>query len=213
MEKPIYLDMTQYKRINHFNYFKSLAFPYVGITSDVDITKFYHWVKKNQLPFFLSFLWCVSRAANGVEEFRQRIIQDKIVEYPFCRTSHTVAKEDGTYSYCMLDERMEFRPFIEHAALQQENARLHGSIEEEDTESLLFISTIPWLTYTSLIQPMTMPADSNPRITWGKFYEREASVCMPVSVLCHHALVDGKHIAAFYKLLSDVMEGTIKEEV
>ena len=208
MNEPVYLDLKNYARFKHFEYYKSMAYPYVGITSDVNITEFSKWVKANNHPFFLSFLWCVAQAANDIEQFRQRICADKIAEYPFCPTSHTVAKEDGTYSYCMLDCRKPFGEFLVYATAEQEHARLHGNIEENaaETQSLLFISTLPWISYTSLVQPVPMPSDSNPRITWGKYYINAKAILMPVSVLCHHALIDGKHIADFFRLLDDKMQ-------
>ncbi len=64
-------------------------------------------------------------------------------------------------------------------------------------------NALPWLSYTSLIQPVPMPADSHPRITWGKYFVQEGRTLLPVSVLCHHALVDGIHIAAFYEKLEE----------
>lgn len=70
---------------------------------------------------------------------------------------------------------------------------------------LLFISTLPWLSYTALVQPVPAPADSNPRITWGRFYAEGEKTLLPVSVLCNHALVDGLHIAAFYRRLEAEM--------
>ena len=54
------------------------------------------------------------------------------------------------------------------------------------------------LSYSNLIQPVPIPADSNPRITWGKYFEETGRVFIPVTVLCHHALVDGVHIGRFY---------------
>lgn len=212
MNQPIYLDMTQYKRLKHFEYFKAMAYPYVGTTCEIDVTAFYQWVKENHLPFFLSFLWCVAQAANEVPEFRQRISGDQIAEYPFSPTAHTVSKADGTYAYCTLDGRKDFSEFIAYGKSQQEHAKLYGNIEEKDseTQSLLFISTVPWMTYTSVVLPVPMPADSNPRITWGKFQSKEGILAMPVSVLCNHALVDGKHIGDFYEALKEKMASLIK---
>lgn len=205
--EPVCLDMGHYKRIEHFRYFRSLAYPYVGLTSEVDITEFRRYVKNNHYPFFLSFLWCASQAANAVEEFRQRIAGEGIVQFSFCETSHTVAKEDGTYCYCTLDAQKPFKEYLAYAASEQEKAGLYGGIQETAAEALplIFVSTVPWISYTSLVQPVPMPADSNPRITWGKFYDREGRIVMPVSVLCHHALVDGIHIADFYRLIDEKM--------
>ena len=69
-----YIDMETYKRRAHFGYFCGLAYPYVGLTANVEITGLLAKVKAEKLPFFLTVCYCVSRAANGVAEFRQRIV-------------------------------------------------------------------------------------------------------------------------------------------
>lgn len=105
-------------------------------------------------------------------EFRRRILNGGIVEYARCRTSHTVALEDETYCYCTLESAMPFAEYLPYAKREQERAKAARSIEEDaaDTGDLLFVSTLPWLSYTALVQPVPVPADSNPRITWGRFY-------------------------------------------
>lgn len=200
-----FLDMDSYKRKNHFEYFNGLGFPYMGTTANVDVTEFVRAVKQNKLPFFLSFCYCIAKAANSVPELRQRIRGNRIIEFDNCKTSHTVAQEDGTYCYCTLDGSMAFEDYLPYAVRAQETARMQNSIEEEkeDTDELLFISTLPWFSFTSLIQPVPMPADSNPRITWGKYFEDNGKYLMPVSILCHHGLVDGVHLASFYRSLED----------
>ena len=42
------------------------------------------------------------------------------------------------------------------------------------------------------------PADSNPRITFGKFTQEGDRVLLPVNLTANHALVDGLHLAAFF---------------
>ncbi len=202
------LDRENYPRKQHFEYFNGMANPYVGVTVRVDVTEWVAAVKEKGLPFFLSFCYCVSRAANRVPEFRQRIAGGQILEYDNCRTSHTVALEDGTYCYCTLDASLPFEEYLPYAERAQEAARKKRSIEEEagDSREFFFLSTVPWLSYTALVQPTPSPADSNPRITWGRFEEQGGRLLMPVSVLCHHALVDGLHIAWFYDCLNEELK-------
>lgn len=199
-----YIDMDTYKRRSHFDYFSSLTYPYAGVTVNVDITDFLKVVKEKNLPFFLTFCYCVSRAANSVPQLRQRIMEGKIIEFENCKTSHTVALEDETYCYCTLDSAMPFSDYLPYALQAQENAKGQTGIEESADEiwDKLFISTLPWVSYTSLIQPVPIPADSNPRITWGRYFSQDGKFFLPVSVLCHHALVDGIHISKFYGHLS-----------
>lgn len=200
-----YLDMETYKRKNHFEYFNSLAYPYVGLTVNVDITDLLKTIKAKRLPFFFSICYCVSRAANRVPEFRQRILNNQIIEYDDCLTSHTVALSDGTFCYCDLDSNRPFEDYICYAAYEQEKAKQKNSIDENADDKLgkIFISTIPWVSYTALINPTPVPADSNPRITWGKYFMQNEKALLPVSVLCHHALVDGLHISKFYDFLNE----------
>lgn len=203
-----YLDMEEYRRRAHFEYFSGLAYPYVGVTVQVDLTELLCKIKNEKLPFFFTICYCVSRAANRTQEFRQRIRDGKIIEFDRCRTSHTVALEDGMFCYCTLTDEMPFTEYLPYAAREQEEAKREGSIEEteEDIYDKFFVSTVPWISYTSLIQPTPVPADSNPRITWGKYYAQGERILLPVSVLCHHALVDGRHIADFYQSLDKEIE-------
>lgn len=200
-----YLNMDAYPRKAHFDYFQSMSYPYAGLTVEVDITEFLSAVKAKGLPFFLSFCHCVGGAANSVPQLRQRILDGKIIEFDFCPASHTVALPDGTYCYCTLDVGKPFFDFLRYAAAAQEAAKVQGSIEESEEEalSLFFVSTLPWVSYTGLVQPVPFPADSNPRITWGRYHTAEGRTLLPVSILCHHALVDGRHIAAFYDALTE----------
>ena len=162
-----FLDSKTYRRKEHFEYFSGLAYPYVGLTVNVDITKLQDRIRADRLPFFLTICYCVSRAANRVPEFRQRILDGKIAEFVRCKTSHTVALENGTYCYCTLEDDMPFAEYIVYASSAQEEAKRQGSIAEaeEDIYDKFFISTLPWVSYTSLIQPEPVPANCNPRIT------------------------------------------------
>ncbi len=203
--------MDDYPRRAHFEYFNAMAYPYVGLTAQVDVTDFVTAVKEKSLPFFLSLCWCVSGAANDVPQLRQRILEGRIIEFPRCPTSHTVALDDGTYCYCTLDGDKPFFDYLTYAARTQDRARARGSIQESEEEalSLLFLSTLPWLSYTALVQPVPSPSDSNPRITWGKYTASEGRLLLPVSILCHHALVDGSHIAAFYAALEQRVKAAV----
>ena len=195
------VDMESYKRREHFAYFSSMAYPYVGTTANVDITELLGKIKGEKLPFFLPVCWCAVRSANAVPELRQRIVDGGIIEFDQCRASHTVALEDGTFCYCALENVPDFYGYLKAGKEAQAAAKARASIREDidDVLDKYFVSSLPWLSYTALIQPVPSPADSNPRITFGKYFTQGDRVLLPVSLLCNHALVDGLHIAAFYQ--------------
>ena len=202
------LDMSSYARRAHFDYFRAMPNPYVGTTCQVDVTRFMQKIKAEKQPFFLSFLWYAAKAANAVPELRRRIDGEGIVEFSSCCTSHTEAKPDGSYAYCSLDCSLPLQAFLPYARERQAQARALGTIDEDGAESLslFFVSCVPWFSYTALTQPVPSPADSNPRITWGKYETQGERVSLPLSILCNHALVDGMHIARFYEALRTFLE-------
>lgn len=206
------IDWENYPRREHFEYFHSMPDPYAGVTVPVDITGFLAACREDGLPFFLSFLYCAGRAANAVPQLRQRVMEGRPVEFAFCDTSHTVLREDGTYSYCRLDCMRPFGEFLPAAQAAQAEARAHGSLDDgEDALSLLFVSTLPWVGYTALRQPVPVPADSNPRLTWGKYTEEGGRTVLPVTLLVNHALVDGVHMGRFYAALEKELDRFVRE--
>ena len=175
------LDLAAYPRRAHFDYFRQMANPYLSVTAPCDITALRRLTQEKGLPFFLTVLHCAINAANAVPELRQRIRGKGIVEYDRCLSSHTVALPDGTYCYCTLDCTQPLGMFL-----------------PADPDELFFVSSLPWLTFSAISLPTPTPADSNPRITFGKFTQEGDRVLLPVNLTANHALVDGLHLAAFF---------------
>lgn len=98
------------------------------------------------------------------------------------------------------------------AKLRHAEAKAQANLDDgEDGVSLLFVSSVPWLHYTALRQPVPTPADSNPRITWGQYRTEQGRTHIPVTLLANHALVDGVHIQAFYTVLQGELERFAQE--
>ena len=142
--------MNTYPRRAHFDYFRSLQNPMLGVTVDVDVTALQAFCKAEGCSFYLAFMRCAARAANGVPQLRQRIRDGGIVEYDVCGTSHVELRADGTYGYCTLHHDRPFREYLEYAEAERLRCREAASIEEDDdVEGLYFITSLPWLRYTS----------------------------------------------------------------
>ena len=196
------VDMNRYARQAHFEYFRSLPYPYLGTTVNVDVTGILQYCRKRECSFYLAFLHAAALAADGVKELRQRIRDGRIVEYTECPTSHVELLDDESYCYCTLHHHMDRESYFVQAEKARKECRDNGIAEDAGVESMYFISTLPWLNYTAIIQPVAGGDESNPRITWGRYAEDPSGrMLMPVSILAHHALVDGIQIARFYKNL------------
>ena len=195
------IDMALDPRGAHFAYFCSLASPAAGLTVPVDVTDLVKNLRGRS--FFLSFLWCVQRAANAVPELRRRIKDGRVLEFDVCPVSCTVMKDDGTYAYCHMDPDGDYEAFYARGLQALQQAKAHGTIDERAGDALpcYFISCLPWLSYTQIVNPWGGGEDSNPRITWGKYEQKDGRTTLPLSILVHHGLADGLHIARFYERL------------
>lgn len=96
-----YIDLETYPRRSHYEFFKAMAYPYVGMTANMDVTDLIAKAKAMGKSAFLACLYVGIQAANRVPELRQRIVGDKIVEFDFCHAAHTVALPDETFCNCM----------------------------------------------------------------------------------------------------------------
>lgn len=201
-----YIDMETYPRRTHFAFFNAMAYPYVGLTANVDVTKLVNFAKAQGGSSFLACLWAAATAANAIPELRQRIVDGRIVEFDHCDTAHTVPLPDKTFNNCRTDCRMSLAEFLVDAGKRQEEAKIqHGFLSTvEDETPMIFASCMPWVAFTQVIQPTPIPADSNPRIVFGKYIRQGEQILMPLSLQGNHALIDGWHIGEFYRIFQEL---------
>ena len=205
------IDLETYPRRSHYEYFKSLAYPYVGMTANVDVTGLLAAAKRRGKSSFLACLYAACQAVNAVSALRQRIRDGQIVEFARCDAGHTVAKEDGTFVNCRTDSSLDFDSFLTLGEIAQQQAKAQTGFlnDKEDETGLIFVSCVPWVSFTSVIQPTPIPADTDPRIIFGKYFTQDGRTMMPLAIQCNHALVDGLHIAQFYAKFQEFSD-TIK---
>ena len=96
--------------------------------------------------------------------------------------------------------------FLQSAKKRIDTMYTNPSFEDEQgRDDYLFLSAMPWVSFTGVQHAMHYhPGDSVPRITWGKFFEQNEKVLMPVSVQAHHALVDGRHMGHYFEFLDEI---------
>ena len=203
-----WIDMANSPRKAHFHYFRTLQNPMVFFTAEVDVTDLVKHCKAESVSFYLAFMHVAALAANDVPELRRRIRDGRVVEYDFCGTSHIEGMDDGSYCYCTLYHDRDWADYFPYAEEQRRRCREHASIEEDDAvEGLYFITCLPWVHYIQLMQPTAGGDESNPRISWGRYApDWQGRLQLPVTLLCHHSLVDGIHIARFYHALAERLQ-------
>ncbi|PKM99644.1 MAG: chloramphenicol acetyltransferase [Elusimicrobia bacterium HGW-Elusimicrobia-2] len=199
-----YIDIDQWKRKKHFEFFSAMDYPHFSLCADVDVGAVREYVKKDGLSFFKAILYMVTSAANAVPELRQRIRGKQVVEHDAVHPSFTMLMANEVFSYCLVEYAAGYHEFAKRTASAMDDTVKNPGIDDPGRDDLLYVTSIPWVSFTNITHPIHMhPADSVPRISWGKFQKRGEKIWMPLSLQAHHALVDGLHSGRFYKLLQD----------
>lgn len=197
------LDLENWNRKGHFEFFTQFEEPFFGITTPVEVATAYENAKATQTPFFIYYLHKILTAVNAIENFKYRIKDQQIIIHDRIDTSATIMREDKTFGFSYI----EFHPDLEifKKIASKEIARIQnttGIITREYPENIIHFSAIPWLNFTGLThaRSFTWP-DSCPKISVGKIFEENSNQKMNVSVTVHHGLMDGYHVSLFFEEL------------
>jgi len=202
-----YLDMQNWSRRDHFEFFKDFNHPHFSICANVDVTTFFPTVKQRDYSYTVAVAYLIARTSNAVPEFRYRIRGEKVVEHDVVHPSFTILVDEDLFGFCYLDYMEDFGEFAGQAKEQIDYARAHLNLTNyPDRDDRLYMSPIPWVSFTSFNHPMQLhPADSVPRFAWGKVFEEGERLKMPLQVQGHHALMDGIHMGRFYEKAQDLL--------
>ncbi|MEJ2011496.1 MAG: chloramphenicol acetyltransferase [Anaerolineales bacterium] len=201
------IDLANWPRHAAFEKFHRFEMPHFNLTASVDVSSFSTTVKNRSSSFTVAVAYTLARAANEIEPFRLRIHGEQVVEYEQVHPSFTILLEDESFSFCMVPYTSSYIEFAAEAAQRIQHIRLHPTLQDEPgQDDLLFMTSIPWVSFTSMQHPMNLhPADSVPRIAWGKTYQDRDRRLMPLSVQVHHALMDGLHVGRYFERVATYM--------
>jgi chloramphenicol O-acetyltransferase type A len=201
------IDLAAWSRREAFEKYRRFDMPHFNLTASVDVSAFSQVVKGRSSSFTVAVAYTMARVANEIEPFRLRIHGEQVVEYERVHPSFTILLEDESFSFCTVQYCSSYREFSAQAAERIEYIRQHPTLKDEPgQDDLLFMTSIPWVSFTSMQHPIHLhPADSVPRIAWGKIFQDRDRQLMPLSVQVHHALMDGLHVGRYFEQVSAYM--------
>ena len=195
------IDESTWERAMHCMVFRNSIEPAFCVTFEADITEFKKKVKEEGLSFTLAMVYAVCKCANEVEALRYRFLDGKVVLYERIDTAFTyLNKETGLFKVVNV-------PFInnlpEYVALALKTAEEQQEYFTAPLGNDVFqCSPMPWVTYTHISHTNSGKKDNaTPLFDWGKYYEKDERVLIPISIQAHHSFVDGIHIGQFVDAL------------
>jgi len=193
------IDISKWKRREHFEFFNQFDEPLFGITVKVECASAYQTAKEKGYPFSLYYLYLSLKVVNEIEEFRYRIEDDKVYCYASVGAGPTIFREDETFGYGFYPFYEDIEAFIQNARLENERVKANtGLCFSEPREDIIHYSTLPWADFTAVNHArMWDAARSVPKITFGKITRDGDKMWLPVDIHANHALLDGFHVGKF----------------
>lgn len=203
-----YIDVSTWSRRKHFAAYAGLDYPHFGLCANVDVTTLYAAIKQQAFSFSTALVYGLAVVANQLPGFRYRIRGQQVVEHAVVHPAPTVLGDDDLFSFCTIPYAESWQDFAVNANHAIAHAKANPTLEDEPgQDNLLYMSGIPWVSFTSMFHPIHMhPADSVPRIAWGKYFWEGQTLKMPLSVQVHHALMDGIHVGHYYQLVQETLD-------
>jgi chloramphenicol O-acetyltransferase type A len=201
------LDIDSWERKDHYNFFKNFDEPFFGVIVDLDCTSAYKYCKENGFSFFLYYLHKSLLAANEIEPFKYRIIDEKVMVFDNVTASATINRPNGTFGFSYMDYFEKFLEFEESAKKEIDRIQnSSGLVPAVSGENVIHYSSIPWIKFTSISHARSFSfKDSCPKISFGKMTDNNGKKEMPMSIHVHHALMDGFHVGEYIEKFQRLM--------
>lgn len=190
--------MNFHARESYFNFFNTFQSPLLNITWEVETDDFTVRCKDLGVPVYHWMVHALCGACMDVPEFRWRLgSDDKPTMVSTLSPSFTIMKPDGHFNFNTVPYQEDFREFHRLAMASRLRAEASPglSLDEEGRIDYLFITSIPWLRFTSIQHPVQELGRVHiPSFAFGKFTKEPGRIKFPFSVQGHHGFVDAVHM-------------------
>ena len=151
-------------------------------------------------------VYAVCKCANEIEAFRYRFVDGQIVIFEKIDTAFTyLNKETELFKVVnvpMVDDLKEYCELAAKTANEQKEY-FTGPLGND----VFQCSPMPWVTYMHISHTNSGKKDNaTPLFDWGKYYEKDGKIVIPISVQAHHSFVDGVHIGQFVEKLQSFFD-------
>lgn len=200
-ESYTHVNLDQWKRGELFTSYIDNMRIVMSLTVDIDVTKLITFTKNNNLKFYPSMIWVVSKIVNAHEEFKYSWDKDgNLIKWNFISPSYVdFHKEDENFTKLVTVFSNDLFEFHNRFLVDKEKNRFERAFVKNQPHNSFDVSCLPWVKYRHFdIHVFDKGVFLAPVITWGKFEREQGKYIMPLSMNIHHAVADGFHLSRFF---------------
>ena len=198
------IDINTWYRKDYFLYYKNFFSSLFSLSMELNAKKAHLFCKKNDFSFFVFCLYAFLKACNETEQFRYRLIDERIYDMEeLSAITPIMIPNEPNHQFTMVEcpYFSTFKDFNKETIKRIEKAKANVSPdkETEKTKGLVCLNCVPWFSFNACDNALCEPHQSMPLMTWGKLKEKDT--ILPYSMLLTHMFIDGYHVGQFVERL------------
>ena len=183
--------IDDYYRQEHFDFYRKSQMPFYSVTFHLEVDRLKEYLRERGYPIYLNLCYLFTKAMQPIEDFRYRLEDGEIVLFETVHPALTVPAPGELFSFVYFDYDSRIEPFNERATPHLVEGGSRVSIETAAQSNYVFYSALPGISFTGLTHTMDDPAETEPRVTFGKFFEDGGRTKVPVGMQVSHLFLDG----------------------
>lgn len=199
------VEKESWPRREVYEFFAGMSHPFYALTFPVDVTPLRAWCKERGLSFYAAMVYGVTKAMERVDAFLYKDRGEQIVKVDRLVPSFTdLHPGSEQFHIVTLEAGDNLADFCRRA--RAKSAAQTVFISESGPwapDELVYFSCLLWFPLTAATNERDAdPSDSIPRVTWGRWEERDGRTLLSLSLELNHRLLDGAHVGRFYAELN-----------
>jgi chloramphenicol O-acetyltransferase type A len=187
-----YRIVDDYYRQEHFDFFRTYEMPFYTITFDLDVTEVTAFSKEHGYPVYLTQCFLFTRGMSRVEDFRYRVVDDRIVLYDRLEIAATLPAPDGAFSFAHFEHEPDLEAFLHRAESVSKRARERATLTATAEGNTVLFTSIPGVRFTGFTHATPSDrTDGRARVAFGRFFEESGRLMAPVGLGVNHIFIDG----------------------
>lgn len=190
-----------WSRKSTYEFFNSFEIPFYNITANVDVTRLKAFCDEKDLPFLVTALFLSQKTIQQVPNFRYRFVDNEVRLYEKTQAGCTILLENKSFAFCYFPPEETLTKYVSEGSKAIAHLKQNPDFAPRDGDAnMIFYSVIPWISFTSFQHARRFEKDDSiPRIVFGKYFNQDNKLLMPVSIEVHHSFVDGLHVGQYFE--------------
>lgn len=194
-------EVENFKRQELFNHYHKGNNPFMILTTKVNVTEVVNFCKEHK-NFYATMGFLINKTANAIEQFKYRYKDGKIYYCEEVRTNYTQIYDDETIGFFGVPNADTYNEYIEQFIKIQKKFKEDKNFSEENELNEIWLSCIPWISFSSLIPPFNKEV-TIPQFIWDKYEKIDDKYYINLMIMIHHGFADGFHVGKFIALLDE----------